>query len=116
MFNTWTVKKGVPPHTREGYEVTNGTESYWFDTSEWAWACKQHFDGLDIAIAKPIDLSKFAVSSYTTIGNPVVSEWTCNLFGQSDGISYHPPMGKEPNWFWRKMQYLILGFEWKRTK
>jgi len=22
--------------------------------------------------------------------------------------------GKEPNWFWRKMQYLILGNRWEK--
>ena len=47
------------------------------------------------------------------------SEWVCNCFGGQDGegIIWNPTKGKEPNWFWRKMQYLILGNRWvKETK
>lgn len=45
------------------------------------------------------------------------SEWTCYLFGLGPtGITVIPQSGKEPNWFWRKMQYLILGNEWVKRK
>ena len=42
---------------------------------------------------------------------PENSEWKCQLWAD---ISYTPLKGKEPNWFWRKMQYLILGFKWSK--
>jgi hypothetical protein len=42
------------------------------------------------------------------------SEWKCYLFGTRDGsgIVWQPNKGGEPNWFWRKMQFLILGNRW----
>jgi hypothetical protein len=44
------------------------------------------------------------------------SEWRCYLFGSrpdhQGGMVWHPLRGHEPNWFWRKMQYLILGNTW----
>ena len=42
------------------------------------------------------------------------SDWRCRLFGagEDDGISWTPLKGKEPNWFWRKMQYIIFGNKW----
>lgn len=42
---------------------------------------------------------------------PERSKWQVHLFGDS-GIIYRPLKGKEPNWFWRKMQFLILGNRW----
>lgn len=38
------------------------------------------------------------------------SDWKCSVAG----ISYVPLEGKEPNAFWRLMQYLILGAKWTR--
>lgn len=38
----------------------------------------------------------------------VPSEWTCHLCG----CTYTPRKGQHPNWFWRKMQYLIFGARW----
>ena len=41
------------------------------------------------------------------------SDWQCHMFGSNgDGISWRPLKGKEPNWFWRKMQYLCFGNKW----
>jgi hypothetical protein len=41
------------------------------------------------------------------------SKWKCLMFGtRNDGITFSPREGKEPNWFWRKMHYLILGHKW----
>jgi len=46
------------------------------------------------------------------------SEWVCYLFGntpkEKTGIEWRPAEGCEPNWFWRKMQWLILGNTWKK--
>ena len=45
------------------------------------------------------------------------SEWQCHLFGSNgDGITWRPLKGQEPNWFWRKMNYLILGNKWVKDE
>ena len=46
---------------------------------------------------------------------PKVSPWKCHMFGStpaSQGLCWVPNEGCEPNWFWRKMQWLILGNLW----
>jgi len=44
---------------------------------------------------------------------PEYSEWQCYLFGSNgEGICWRPVKGKEPNWFWRKMQYFCFGNRW----
>jgi len=50
------------------------------------------------------------------IQHPDFSEWKCSLFGahQGDGIVWRPLKGKEPNWFWRTMQYLCFGNRWTK--
>ena len=43
------------------------------------------------------------------------SDWVCYLFGSHngfDGIIWTPKKGKEPNRFWRIMQYLCFGNKW----
>jgi len=50
---------------------------------------------------------------------PERSEWSCYLFGNtpdSTGMIWVPNKGCEPNWFWRKMQYLILGNLWEKKE
>ena len=48
------------------------------------------------------------------------SEWECYLFGNTpkkdNGFRWRPCKGCEPNWFWRKMQWLILGNKWIKEK
>jgi hypothetical protein len=46
------------------------------------------------------------------IFTPEKSEWTMRV----SNITYTPDKGKEPNWFHRKMQELILGFKWRKSK
>lgn len=47
---------------------------------------------------------------------PERSPWKCELFGGgSEGITWTPLKGKEPNWFWRWMQYLCFGNRWIKT-
>lgn len=52
----------------------------------------------------------------TFFSQPEKSEWKCYLFGSPNGIIFYPDKGKEPNWFWRKMQYLILGHKWVKEE
>lgn len=48
---------------------------------------------------------------------PKPSSWSCELFGMGPlGIVFRPKEGTEPNWFWRWMQYLILGNRWIKDK
>lgn len=46
------------------------------------------------------------------IRTPKYSKWKCELFWTGSSIILHPEEGKEPNWFWRKMQYILLGNKW----
>ena len=66
------------------------------------------------------ELNKYYVSDSNTIYNvnmmPKQSDWQCHLFGSERGLVYTPLEGKEPNWFHRKMQELILGFKWRKIK
>ena len=49
---------------------------------------------------------------------PKYSEWTCHLFGDNGGhgLCYRPLVGKEPHWFWRMTQHLILGHKWVKEQ
>jgi hypothetical protein len=53
--------------------------------------------------------------NYIVFKTPEYSEWQCYMFGGKPGdgsISWRPRKGQEPNWFWRKMQYLCFGNKW----
>lgn len=55
-------------------------------------------------------MSEFTTEpAYTSIKMPEQSEWQCYLLPH---WVLHPQKGDEPNWFWRKMQYLAFGFRW----
>lgn len=47
-----------------------------------------------------------------TLIMPEYSGWQCQIFG----ITLIPLKGEEPNWFWRKMQYLCFGFKWVKDE
>ena len=51
---------------------------------------------------------------------PKWSKWQCGLFGndprKSTGVVWRPEEGKEPNFFWRWMQYIIFGNHWVKDK
>jgi hypothetical protein len=49
----------------------------------------------------------------TQLKNPELSDWKCCLFvGDENDIVWRPVKGKEPNWFRRFMQFIILGNRW----
>jgi hypothetical protein len=52
------------------------------------------------------------------IYQPEFSEWNCHLFGAvpGSGVAWRPLKGKEPNWFWRKMQYIFFGNLWIKER
>ncbi len=47
------------------------------------------------------------------IKGPEYSEWRVYI---TSNFILNPERGKEPNWFHRKMQELILGFKWRKNK
>lgn len=51
---------------------------------------------------------------------PKNSKWKCYLFGSrpehGNKYIFIPSEGHEPNWFWRKMQYLAFGNLWVKDK
>jgi len=52
----------------------------------------------------------------TAIKLPDQSDWKCYLFGGSNnGMIWTPNKGEEPNFFWRYMQYLIVGNRWVKN-
>lgn len=51
------------------------------------------------------------------IYHPEYSDWVCYMFGSSmNGIVWRPLKGKEPNWFWRAMQFLVFGNRWVKER
>ena len=44
------------------------------------------------------------------ITEPEMSDYSAHV-GE---FQYTPPKGLEPNWFHRKMQYLVLGIWWEK--
>ncbi|MBC8422045.1 MAG: hypothetical protein H8E03_01340 [Pelagibacteraceae bacterium] len=63
---------------------------------------------------------KLSEDSTIKIYTPEKSEWVCYLFGNTPennfGLKWTPKKGCEPNWFWRKMQWLIFGNYWVEEK
>ena len=113
-FTYWAVGA----KEQRGWPVINDdfTEAYYFQTKEWAQLCCDHFRRLE-RINREHIITNVALPSGSVHfgGPPEPSEWKCELFGSAGGITLHPPKGKVPNWFWRKMQYLILGNRWVKN-
>ena len=67
-------------------------------------------------------MGKLKEENYTysfSISMPEKSSYTCFLFGGSSSancMAWTPDKGEEPNWFWRLMQYLILGNKWVKNE
>ena len=56
------------------------------------------------------------IKDHHTIENPVQSDWECHLFGTKGSYILTPKKGNEPNWFWRWMQFFILGNKWVKVE
>ena len=57
--------------------------------------------------------------SYETINTIEYSDWECALFGggfNGGGFVWVPNKGCVPNRFWRLMQFLVFGNEWRKKK
>lgn len=55
---------------------------------------------------------------YYLIKPPEMSEWTCYLFGATEGsgIRWNPEKGKVPNWFTRWMMKVCFSCTWVREE
>ncbi len=54
---------------------------------------------------------------YKILELPKYSKWHCEMFGTGPtGMVLRPEEGKEPNFFWRWMQYIIFGNKWIKDK
>lgn len=51
---------------------------------------------------------------YTIENKP--KNWVCYMFGATEGDGIRWEIDKAPNWFWRKMQYLLVGNNWVKNK
>lgn len=62
-----------------------------------------------------VDTTKpYSPNSFTVSQNSYdLSEWKCRLFG-IDNYYLIPLKGKEPNIFWRTMQYILVGNKWSK--
>lgn len=49
---------------------------------------------------------------YGKLELPELSNWECHCFGSHTGLIVTPLKDEVPNWFWRKMQYLVFGNRW----
>ena len=67
-----------------------------------------------------MNLETYAIKDakkYTLAGQFEPSEWECELYGMGRAYVLQPRKGQKiPNWFWRKMQFLILGNRWVKRK
>lgn len=52
---------------------------------------------------------------FKVIGRPKYT-WECKLFGTIMDSCITLSVVTPPNWFWRTMQYLILGNKWKKLE
>ena len=62
-------------------------------------------------------MDNFSEKNVVSLPRPS-SDWYCIISGEDyfSGIVFRPAKGEEPNWFWRKMHYLMFGFKWKKLK
>jgi hypothetical protein len=58
----------------------------------------------------------FTVTRLVTYPEPEYSGWHCHMFGShGHGVTWRPLKGKEPNWWWRWMQWVCFGHRWVRV-
>jgi hypothetical protein len=64
-----------------------------------------------------LDAGDYSMGDYS-ITAPTTPGWSCYLFGgtAANGFTWKVPNGQEPNWFWRKMQFLCFGNRWVTDK
>jgi len=61
------------------------------------------------------DIIKSTSVHISAVCNPKYT-WECILFGLDNSVVLQRTEEQVPNWFWRQMQYLILGNKWRKLK
>jgi len=65
-------------------------------------------------------MTQFHKNNIITTPKEKFSPWVCYLFGtygkKTQIILNCFIIGEEPNWFWRLMQFLLLGNKWIKEK
>lgn len=68
-------------------------------------------------ISTDSEISNYAIVGGLRLNLPEYSDWKCHCFGsRGDGITWTPLKGKEPNRFWRWMQFLCFGNRWVKQE
>lgn len=110
---------GAEPNTVQ--TIKDALKVYSFSTGGFAQDCRRHMQAFDQILYK-FKYGNNYISAYSSQTNKVefrstpLSDWKCELFGAGSSIVFNPAKDKVPNWFWRKMQYLILGNNWIKQK
>jgi hypothetical protein len=65
-----------------------------------------------------MDKGYITFTDANTFEMPRYSKWQCFMFGTvpGNGMVWRPLEGKEPNFFWRWMQYLAFGNRWVKDE
>jgi hypothetical protein len=58
-----------------------------------------------------VEMPEHLFTGFITLAPPKKSDWSAQVLGN---IFFTPDMGKEPNWFHRKMQELCFGIKWRK--
>lgn len=60
------------------------------------------------------------LDTFEVFNQPEKSEWVCYISGDPSkvggSVTFRPNKDKEPNWFHRKMHWLLLGVKWHKIK
>jgi len=98
---------------REAYTNNNLRYSHALSDTRFSWNEDKQFIG-DINW----NYNYISDDTSTHVHTPEYSEWMCYLFGgdYESGIGWRPLKGQHPNWFWRKMQYLMFGNNWVKDE
>lgn len=68
----------------------------------------------------PEEATRYYGDNWLIHNMPEYSDWQCYMFGNhpdhNSGFLWTPVKGKEPNWFWRWMQYICFGNKWVKRE
>lgn len=118
-YGEWHVCKFPVVETGTVQTVKDALIVYNFKTQEFAETCLRHMKAFDWILHEFEYRDTYLTSSsINTAGvrTTQFSDWKCELFGVGSTLVIQPSKDKVPNWFWRKMQYLIFGNNWIKQK
>lgn len=61
------------------------------------------------------EISNLHMDDLIIVTPPEQSDWQCDMFGMNGQMVVRPLKGKEPNWFWRAMQFYAFGNRWVKV-